>query len=324
VVSRSHAPDRLERATSLMEQLRADGAKPSQLALQHLFRASRGAGDPMDTMVAQMKLGLPPKRAAFNALVRAYVADAEEERVRACLHTSLHGSTRRAGSNGRGSGSAHHPGSNSRGSGGDSAAGGSRPAAGSRLLGGAGSGPGGVVRLSDGAGGGSGSGLSHAGGGASSTTPESHLLNAGTDMTTSRAPAVSVPMLLHVMSMCNLGPNGATLQQLFSLARTVAEIDTLVSRAAPPPIVPVESGPSRPQQRRGEPRPRGGCQDAGDHLVHAELAARARISDEQAAGVNALFLLFLCLPGIIAPPGPFGAAGRRGDTVGGAGKGSSG
>jgi hypothetical protein len=91
-------------------------------------------------------------------------------------------------------------------------------------------------------------------------------------------------MLLNVMSMCNLRPDGATLQQMFGLARTASEIETLLSKTVPLLAEMAADGASRPEQRDSDRKHRGGGQLVGEHLVHAELAARARISDELAAG----------------------------------------
>jgi len=193
VVSRSQAPDRLERATSLVGQMRADGCKPSQLVLQHLFRAARASEDPMDSMIGQMKLGTSPKIAAFNSLIGAYVAAAQERRLSGSVLAEIA----------------------------------AKPSA---------SGAGGPSK------------------GAAVSAPGASAAQ--------KADTASVSLLLSVMSMCKLKPNGATLQQLLALAKTPSDVAALEARHLHPGYT-------------------GGAR--GSHLAHAFLSAQARVSSRHAA-----------------------------------------
>ena len=79
-VARDHEPRRTERAVALLQRMRDDNIKPSNLSLQHVFEAARGEATGVDQLLEilseQMRHGLRPSRAVFDSLLRATPTEA--------------------------------------------------------------------------------------------------------------------------------------------------------------------------------------------------------------------------------------------------------
>ena len=213
VVSRSPAHDRFERALRLIEAMRADGCKPSQLALQHLLRASGNSADPMDSMVVQMRAGLSPKLAAFNTLVGVYASCERERRAHASILASL-----------------------------------PEDPNGSEVCG-----------LPE--------DVSEAPGEGGDARTRAEQATAESDAVTSQ---MSVALLLQVMKMCSLKPNGRTLQELLSLANSPADIRAIGAYTPTPSTV----------------RPQHSLVAQNAHFLHALFSASARVSSRLAVGTQ--------------------------------------